>query len=159
MATPKCVINPKESGEEAGQRTDPFRWMIDGFSTIANREEDGEKYVGFYLLNDDADSKISEIKAIYKLFIFDQLHAEHIQKEGEDSSPKREKVENSKAEKKRELAKREMRRGGQDAGVLDEEEDDFLEDVAARASGHRLIERGAEREEQEEESRRNQAGM
>ncbi|KAG6501598.1 hypothetical protein ZIOFF_041481 [Zingiber officinale] len=46
-------------------------------------EEDGEKYVGLYLSNDDADSKFSEIKAIYKLFIYDQLHAEHIQKEGD----------------------------------------------------------------------------
>ncbi|KAG6501596.1 uncharacterized protein LOC121995332 [Zingiber officinale] len=109
MASPKYISYPKKGGEEAGKRTDPFRWMIDGFSTIANRgadmyystsfaacgfnwklqlesvlEEDGEKYVGLYLLNDDADSKSSEIKAIYKLFIFDQLHAEHIQKEGED---------------------------------------------------------------------------
>ncbi|KAG6497623.1 probable inactive serine/threonine-protein kinase fnkC [Zingiber officinale] len=109
MALRKYVSNPKEGGEEAGKRTEPFRWMIDGFSTIANRgadmyysrsftacgfnwklqlasvlEEDGEKYVGIYLLNDDADSKISKIKAIYKLFIYDQLHAEHIQKEGEN---------------------------------------------------------------------------
>ncbi|XP_042400618.1 uncharacterized protein LOC121990574 [Zingiber officinale] len=109
MASPKYVINPKEGEKEADERTDPFRWMIDGFSTIANRgadtyysrsftacgfkwklqlesvlEEDGEKFIGLYLSNDDADSKSSEIKAIYKLFIFDQLHAEHIQKEGED---------------------------------------------------------------------------
>ncbi|KAG6501589.1 hypothetical protein ZIOFF_041472 [Zingiber officinale] len=46
-------------------------------------EVDGEKYVGLYLSN-DAASKNSVIKAIYKLFIYDQLHAEHIQKEGED---------------------------------------------------------------------------
>ncbi|KAG6501597.1 uncharacterized protein LOC121994415 [Zingiber officinale] len=104
------VINPKEGGEKkADDRTNPFRWMIDGFSTIANQgaatyysgsftacgfswklrlesvlEEDGEKYVGLYLSHDDADSKNPVIKAIYKLFIYDQLHAEHVQKEGED---------------------------------------------------------------------------
>ncbi|XP_042405031.1 uncharacterized protein LOC121995330 [Zingiber officinale] len=109
MVSPKYVIDPKKGGEKAGDRTDPFRWMIDGFSTIANRgaetyssgtftacgftwelllesvsEEDGEKYVGLYLSHDNAASKNSVIKAIYKLFIYDQLHAEHIQKEGED---------------------------------------------------------------------------
>ncbi|KAG6530462.1 uncharacterized protein LOC122040293 [Zingiber officinale] len=110
MVSPKYVIDPKEGGEKkAGERTDPFRWMIDGFSTIANGgadtyysgsftacgfnwklrlesvlEEEGEKYVGLYLSHDDAASKSSVIKAIYKLFIYDQLHAEHIQKEGQD---------------------------------------------------------------------------
>ncbi|XP_074566179.1 uncharacterized protein LOC141822745 [Curcuma longa] len=109
MVSPKYVINPKEGGKKkAGERTNPFRWMIDGFSTIANRGaasycsgsftacgftwklrlesvlEDGEKYVCLYLSDDDAASKNSVIKAIYKLFIYDQLHAEHIQKLGED---------------------------------------------------------------------------
>ncbi|KAG6497622.1 hypothetical protein ZIOFF_045526 [Zingiber officinale] len=106
-----CGIFKKKDLQEkkAGERTDRFTWMIDGFSTIANRgadtyysgsftacgfnwklrlesvlEEDGEKYVGLYLSHDEADSKNSVIKAIYKLFIYDQLHAEHIQKEGED---------------------------------------------------------------------------
>ncbi|XP_042400617.1 uncharacterized protein LOC121990573 [Zingiber officinale] len=110
MVSAKYVINPKEGGEKkADDRTNPFRWMIDGFSTIANQgaatyysgsftacgfswklrlesvlEEDGEKYMGLYLSHDDADSKNPVIKAIYKLFIYDQLHAEHVQKEGED---------------------------------------------------------------------------
>ncbi|KAG6497621.1 hypothetical protein ZIOFF_045525 [Zingiber officinale] len=47
-------------------------------------EGDGEKYVGLYLSHVDAVSKNSVIKAIYKLFVYDQLHAEDIQKEGED---------------------------------------------------------------------------
>ncbi|XP_074567010.1 uncharacterized protein LOC141823620 [Curcuma longa] len=106
----KKVIDSKEGGEKkAGERSNLFWWTINGFSTIANRgadtyysrsftafgfnwklrlglvlEEDGEKYVCLYLLNDDAASKGSEIKAIYRLFIYDQLHGEHIQKEGED---------------------------------------------------------------------------
>ncbi|XP_074567014.1 uncharacterized protein LOC141823625 [Curcuma longa] len=106
----KKVIDSKEGGEKkAGGRTYAFWWAIDGFSTIVNRgadtyysrsftacdfnwklrlglvlEEDGEKYVGLYLSNDDAASKGSEIKAIYRLFICDQLHGEHIQKEGKD---------------------------------------------------------------------------
>ncbi|XP_042404391.1 uncharacterized protein LOC121994413 [Zingiber officinale] len=110
MVSPKYVIDPKEGGEKkAGERTDPFRWMIDDCSSIANRgaetyysgsftacgftwklrlelvlEGDGEKYVGLYLSHVDAVSKNSVIKAIYKLFVYDQLHAEDIQKEGED---------------------------------------------------------------------------
>ncbi|KAG6497617.1 uncharacterized protein LOC121991425 [Zingiber officinale] len=110
MVSPKYGINPKEVGEKVGERAVPFKWMIDGFSTIANRgadtyfsgsftacgfswklrlksvlEVDGAKYLGLYLSNDDdAASKNSEIKAIYKLFIYDQLHAKHIQKLGED---------------------------------------------------------------------------
>ncbi|XP_074567013.1 uncharacterized protein LOC141823624 [Curcuma longa] len=106
----KKVIDSKDGGEKkAGEGSYPFWWTIDGFSAIANRradtyysssftacgfnwklrlglvlEEDGEKYVGLYLLNDDAASKGSEIKAIYRLFIYDQLRGEHIQKEGED---------------------------------------------------------------------------
>ncbi|KAG6497626.1 hypothetical protein ZIOFF_045530 [Zingiber officinale] len=111
MVSAKYVINPKEGGEKkADDRTNPFRWMIDGFSTIANQgaatyysgsftacgfswklrlesvlEEDGEKYMGLYLSHDDADSKNPVIKAIYKLFIYDQLHAEHVQKEGDNT--------------------------------------------------------------------------
>ncbi|XP_074566133.1 uncharacterized protein LOC141822694 [Curcuma longa] len=110
MMSPKYVIDPKEGGEKkTGGRTDPFWWMFHGFSTIANRgvdtyysrsftacgfnwklqletdlEEDGEKYLGLCLSNDDAASRGSEIKTIYKLFVYDQLHGEHIQKEGED---------------------------------------------------------------------------
>ncbi|KAG6501587.1 uncharacterized protein LOC121995329 [Zingiber officinale] len=109
MVSPKYV-NPKEVGEKVGERAVPFKWMIDGFSTIANRgadtyysgsftacgfnwklrlesvlEVDGAKYLGLYLSNDDdAASKNSEIKAIYKLFMYDQLHGKHIQKLGED---------------------------------------------------------------------------
>ncbi|XP_074569056.1 uncharacterized protein LOC141825576 [Curcuma longa] len=99
-----------EGGEKkASRRSYPFWWTIDGFSTIVNRgadtyysrsftacgfnwklrlglvlEKDGEKYVRLCLSNDDAASKDSEIKAIYKLFIYDRLHGENIQKEGED---------------------------------------------------------------------------
>ncbi|XP_074561962.1 uncharacterized protein LOC141818341 [Curcuma longa] len=108
MVSPKYVINSKEGGEKkAGERTNPFRWMHDRCSTIVNRRAntyysrsftacgfnwklrlelvlEKDEYVRLYLSNDDAASKGSEIKAIYKLFIYDQLHGEHIQKEGED---------------------------------------------------------------------------
>ncbi|XP_074566280.1 uncharacterized protein LOC141822873 [Curcuma longa] len=108
MVLPKYFIKDG-GGKKAGERTDPFSWMIDGFSTIANRgvasyysgsftacgitwklrlqsvlEEGGEKYVGLYLSLDNSDSKNSLIKATYKLFIYDQIQGEHIQKEGED---------------------------------------------------------------------------
>ncbi|XP_074566244.1 uncharacterized protein LOC141822828 [Curcuma longa] len=108
MVLPKYFI--KDGGEKkAGERTDPFSWMIDGFSTIANRgadthysgsftacgftwklrlqsvlKEGGEKYAGLYLKLDNSASKNSVIKATYKLFIYDQIQGEHIQKEGED---------------------------------------------------------------------------
>ncbi|XP_074566247.1 uncharacterized protein LOC141822832 [Curcuma longa] len=108
MVLPKYLIKDG-GGKKASERTDPFSWMIDGFSTIANRgaasyysgsftacgitwklqlqsvlEEGSEKYVGLYLSLDNSDSKNSLIKETYKLFIYDQIQGEHIQKEGED---------------------------------------------------------------------------
>ncbi|THU70133.1 hypothetical protein C4D60_Mb08t21830 [Musa balbisiana] len=97
-------------GKKAGEKTNPFRWMIEGFSTLLNQTaethssgnfaacgftwklqleikssgEDAEQSLSLCLFSVEASSSTgSVVKAIYKLWMYDQLYGEHIQKEGE----------------------------------------------------------------------------
>ncbi|URE33562.1 hypothetical protein MUK42_16859, partial [Musa troglodytarum] len=109
--SPRYVPILTEGGEKkAGEKTNPFRWMIEGFCTLLNQTaethssgnfaacgftwklqleikssgEDAEKSLSLCLYSAEASSSTgSVVKANYKLLIYDQLYGEHIQKEGE----------------------------------------------------------------------------
>ncbi|RWV98320.1 hypothetical protein GW17_00038841 [Ensete ventricosum] len=110
--SPKYVPILTEGGEKnADEETNPFRWMIDGFSTLLNHTavthysgnlkacgftwklqleikssgEDDEESLSLYLFSAEASSSTSSVvKATYKLLMYDLLYGEHMQLEGED---------------------------------------------------------------------------
>ncbi|CAL9148285.1 unnamed protein product [Musa hybrid cultivar] len=108
--SPKYVPMLTEGGEQEDEETNPFRWMIEGFSTLLNHTavthrsgnfaacgftwnlqleikssvEDDEKSLCLYLFSVEVSSNTgSVVKATYQLKIYDQLYGEHIQIKGE----------------------------------------------------------------------------
>ncbi|CAL9108881.1 unnamed protein product [Musa acuminata var. zebrina] len=93
-STPKYVPILTQGGEKKeGEETNPFRWMIEGFSTLLNHTaleikssvEDDEKSLCLYLFSVEVSSNTgSVVKATYELMIYDQLCGKRIQIKGED---------------------------------------------------------------------------
>ncbi|CAL9777320.1 unnamed protein product, partial [Musa acuminata subsp. burmannicoides] len=104
---PKYVPIVTEGGEKKeDEETNPFSWMIEGFSTLLNHTavthrsgnfaacgftwylqleikssgEDDEKSLCLYLFSVEVSSDTgSVVKATFELLIYDQLYGEHIQ--------------------------------------------------------------------------------
>ncbi|URE33564.1 hypothetical protein MUK42_16859, partial [Musa troglodytarum] len=100
------ATSTKEGGEKKEDEANPFRWMIEGFSTLLNHTavthrsgnfaacgftwnlqleikssgEDDEKCLYLYLFSVEASSPTSSVvKATYELLMYDQLYGEHLQ--------------------------------------------------------------------------------
>ncbi|CAL9133187.1 unnamed protein product [Musa textilis] len=112
-SSPKYVPILTDGGEEEEyEEANPFRWMIEGFSTLLNHTavthrsgnfaacgftwnlqleikssgEDDEKCLYLYLFSVEVPSSTSSVvKATYELLMYDQLYGEHLRIKGDNS--------------------------------------------------------------------------